>query len=62
MKARQNLMEKLLLIVLYVESITFLDRRVMLAISVVMIAVTFHFQGAKPYWPLFFLILILEYF
>ncbi len=61
MKSKSNIFEKLFLIILYVESVAYLDRQVMLGLSLLLFAVSFHFEGAKPYWPVFLLILVLEY-
>lgn len=62
MQPKRNILEKLIIILLYVESVAFLDRSVMLGLSFILFAVSFYFEGAKPYWPIFLLILILEYF
>ena len=62
MQPKRNILEKLIIILLYVESVAFLDRSVMLGLSLILFAVSFYFEGAKPYWPIFLLILILEYF
>lgn len=62
MKPKRNILEKLIIILLYVESVAYLDRSVMLGLSFILFGVSFYFEGAKPYWPVFLLILILEYF
>lgn len=62
MQPKRNILEKLIIILLYVESVAFLDRSVMLGLSFILFGVSFYFEGAKPYWPIFLLILILEYF
>lgn len=62
MQPKRNILEKLIIILLYVESVAFLDRSVMIGLSFILFTVSFYFEGAKPYWPVFLLILILEYF
>jgi hypothetical protein len=47
---------------LYVESVAYLDRSLMLGLSFILFLVSFYLEGAKPYWPVFLLILALEYF
>lgn len=34
----------------------------MLGLSFLVFVLSFYFHGAKPYWPVFLLILVLEYF
>jgi len=62
MKLRNYLLEKILLLVLYIDSLAIFEKQYFLILSFFLGVFSLYLEGARPYTPLIIIIAILSYF